>query len=332
MRILWLLCFCFSSLTVPAQRLYTLEGQAQGTYYVVKCVGTQLDSASLHEGVKDIFKQLDRSMSLYQSNSLIVRFNQGRKILMDRHMRIVMKKAQETSQITGGLFDVTVKPYVDLWGFGVHRHQNGIPTDSALKQTATRVGYQKLILRANYLIKKDPRVEIDCNGIAQGYTVDVIRAYLKSKGIHNFLIDVGGELYGLGRNAQGNKWSVGISVPHETGSNALHPKWIYLDDAGIATSGNYERFFDSGGKRFAHTINPLNGQAIHNQIISVTVLAPDVLTADAFDNAFILMGVQEGLAFIEKNPKLKLKAFYLYQDAEGKIQTAHSPGFFDTTP
>ncbi|MGX5819723.1 FAD:protein FMN transferase [Chitinophaga lutea] len=310
-----------------AQRQTTLQGKAQGTYYIIKYLSD--DTTSLQPQIDDIFRDIDRSLSLYQSGSLITRFNKGDRVLMDQHMNTVVRKAREVSGITQGLFDITVKPLVDLWGFGVVRHSRGRPSDEAIRQTLRKVGYGKLLIRSKYLIKKEPGVEIDCNGIAQGYTSDVLGRFLQSRGIRNFLVDVGGELVASGVNAQGHTWTVGVERPPQSDTTSKPIQALLrLKNRAVATSGNYQRFFDEGGTRFAHTIHPLTGLAVHNNIISVTVTAPDAITSDAYDNAMILLGVEGGLQFIREHPRLQLEAYYVFKDTDGKIREAWSPGFF----
>lgn len=314
------------SLYTHAQKLVSFQGKAQGTYYIVKYLGTE--SPSLQPEVERIFREIDRSMSLYQPNSLINRFNSGPKVVMDEYMRTVVKKSLEVSKITNGLFDITVKPLVDLWGFGVNRHHDR-PTPEAIRRTMRNVGYQHLTVRVKYLIKDNSNVQIDLNGIAQGYTSDVVADYLHSRGIKNFLVDVGGELVAAGVNVQGQSWSVGIERP-PAGDTTQQPvqALLRLNNRAVATSGNYQRFFDEGGTRFAHTIDPRTGEALHNNIIAVTVTAPDAISADAYDNALIILGVEKGLEFIRTHPKLQLEAYYIYQDVDGKVKEKYSPAFF----
>ncbi|MBO9151204.1 FAD:protein FMN transferase [Chitinophaga sp. GCM10012297] len=321
--LLLLLSICIT-VSSYAQKAITVSGKAQGTYYVIKYLSR--DTVSLQPEIEGLFKQIDRSLSLYLPSSLISRFNKSGKVIMDDHMRTVIKKAQEVSRVTDGLFDITVKPLVDLWGFGVERHNNGKPTPEAIRRTLRHVGYQNLTLRSRYLLKKEPGVEIDCNGIAQGYTSDVIAKFLLSRGISNYLVDVGGELVALGNNEKGLPWSVGIERLEQ---GAGHQNLLMMTSGAVATSGNYRRFFDEGGTRFAHTINPRTGEAVHNNIITVTVTAPDAITADAYDNALILLGVEKGLDFIRDHPKLKLGALYIYKDADGQVREKYSEGFFE---
>ncbi len=321
-----LLSICIS-VSASAQSLVTFQGKAQGTYYIVKYLSN--DTTSLQPEVERLFREIDRSMSLYLPGSLINRFNKGDKIVMDPYMYTVVKKSLEVSRITNGLFDITVKPLVDLWGFGVVRH-NRRPSVEEIRRILPLVDYRLLTVRVKYLLKKKDGVEIDCNGIAQGFTSDVVGNFLHRKGIHNFLVDVGGELVSSGVNTQGMPWSIGIERPPADSSSDGRPELatIRLKNRAVATSGNYQRFFDEGGIRFAHTIDPRTGEALHNNIISVTVCAPDGITADAFDNALIILGVDAGLQFIREHPKLQLEAFYVYKDTDGKIREKYSPGFF----
>ncbi|SFW60871.1 thiamine biosynthesis lipoprotein [Chitinophaga sancti] len=314
MRFLLLLLF----LPFSAFSQTVLEGKAQGTYYVIKYISA--DTASLQSAIDSIFAGIDQSLSLYKPNSLINQFNEKGHVQMDAHMQAVISKSVEISKITQGAFDITVKPLVDVWGFGVHPPaERKIPSPAAIKKVLTHVGTKYLVIKGRDLSRTKPGVSIDCNGIAQGYTSDVIGRFLDSKGIHDYLVDVGGELCAKGQNAHQQYWTVGI----EGESQHIIP----LANRAVTTSGNYRRFFDSGGKRFAHTIDPRSGQAIHNNIISVTVVATNAITADGFDNALILMGVERAFAFIRQHPELQLEAGFIYKDAKGEIQEAFSPGF-----
>lgn len=304
-----------------AQRQVVLEGKAQGTYYIIKYLSK--DTTSLQAGIDAIFTSIDNSLSLYKPGSLINRFNRDGKVKMDVHMQAVIRKAMAISELTGGSFDITVKPLVDAWGFGVRQPaQRAIPAADTIQQILDYVGYQYLVVKGNELSRTKKEVTIDCNGIAQGYTSDQIGRYLQQKGITDYLVDVGGELCSSGKNIHQQYWTVGIEVPDSSDN-----KVISLVNQAVTTSGNYRRFFDQGGTRFAHTIDPVSGQAVHNNIISVTVVAPDAMTADGIDNALILMGVESAFAFIRQHPELQLHAGFIYKDAAGVVQQRFSPDF-----
>ena len=310
-----LLCL-FLPLTTLSQTV--LEGKAQGTYYVIKYIAA--DTSSLQTEIDSIFAVIDQSLSLYKPNSLINQFNEKGHVQMDANMQAVIARSLEISKITGGAFDITVNPLVDLWGFGVRQPaERKIPSADTINTVLKYVGTKYLKVKGTELLRTKPNVSIDCNGIAQGYTTDVIGRFLDSKGIHNYLVDVGGELCAKGKNTHQQYWTVGIEGEQQ--------RIIPLANRAVTTSGNYRRFFDSGNKRFAHTIDPRSGQAVHNNIISVTVIATNAITADGFDNALILMGVKRAFAFIKQHPELQLEAGFIYKDPEGNIQEAFSPGF-----
>jgi len=314
-RVLLLSLLISTSLT--AQRLAVFEGKAQGTYYIVKCLAA--DTLSLQAGIDSIFAGIDQSLSLYKPGSLINQFNEGDSVRMDDHMKAVITKSLYISKVTNGAFDITVKPLVDVWGFGVKRPvKQTVPSNEVLQQVLKHVGYKHLKVEGDWLIKKTAGVEIDCNGIAQGYTSDVIARFLEQKGIRNYLVDVGGELCSKGHNQHQKIWTVGIERPGDELQAILQ-----LPDLAITTSGNYRRFFEEGGTRFAHTIDPVSGQALHSNIVSVTVIAKDAITADGFDNALILMGVKKAMKFVKRHPELDV--YFIYKD--GEIRELFSPGF-----
>lgn len=323
-RILFALLLLSASLS--AQRLQVVEGKAQGTYFIVKYVSA--DTTSLAASIDSVFAVIDQSLSLYKPGSLINRFNEGKSITMDSHMQAVITKALWISSITRGSFDITVKPLVDVWGFGVHHTaQQQVPSRDTLRNILQYVGYKYLQVNGQQLEKKKPGVKIDCNGIAQGYTTDVLAGFLEQRGITDYLVDVGGELRSKGHNAQQQVWTVGIESPaSETGGSPVQ-NILSLSNKAVTTSGNYRRFFEQGGIRFAHTIDPVSGQALHSNIVSVTVIAPDAITADGFDNALILMGVEKSLKFIADHPGYKIEAAFIYKDKAGKIKQRFSPGF-----
>ncbi|SDG66695.1 thiamine biosynthesis lipoprotein [Chitinophaga filiformis] len=324
---LLILCFilCISAAT-SAQRLVTVEGKAQGTYYIIKYLSD--DTTSLQHAIDSLFADIDQSLSLYKPGSLINRFNEGIGVQMDHHMQAVVTRSLQISKASNGAFDITVKPLVDVWGFGVRKPAvQKIPAADTLRRVLQYVGYRYLQVRGQQLTKKKKGVEIDCNGIAQGYTSDVMARLLEQKGITNYLVDVGGELCSRGHNQHGKVWTVGIERPATDDNDYPVQALLALDNKAITTSGNYRRFFDQGGTRFAHSINPATGEALHSNIISVTVIARDAITADGFDNALILMGVERGLSFISQHPEYGLEAYFIFKDEKGKIQERFSPGF-----
>ncbi|ATL47714.1 thiamine biosynthesis protein ApbE [Chitinophaga caeni] len=325
-RFFMLLLACCWTQWLSTQELFTIKGEAQGTYYIIKYVAVK--EVNCRQGIDTIFNKMDASLSLYKPGSLINRFNeQGDGVRMDSYMAAVLRKSLEVYKISGGLFDITVKPLVDAWGFGVKRHRE-VPKRENIREILKHVGSRYLLIDGDSLLKKKPGVQIDCNGIAQGYTVDVICEYLSSLGIENYLVDVGGELRSKGKNPKNRNWTIGIERPESDGDR-VYPSMatIVLNGQGVATSGNYRRFFDEGEIRYTHTINPKTGEALHHKVISVTVVAPDCITADAYDNVFFLMGVEKGLKFARQHPELKLAVHYVFKDGNGQTREKYSAAF-----
>ncbi|TWV96807.1 FAD:protein FMN transferase [Chitinophaga pinensis] len=322
-----LLCIILGTcVPASAQQLQELSGPAQGTYFIVKYLSD--DTAGLRPQIDSIFNVIDNSLSLYKPGSLINRFNEQTSVEMDEHMANVVHRSIEISKATKGAFDITVKPLVDAWGFGVHRPAvRTVPSADTLKRILNYIGYKYLKVHGRTLTKAKKEVQIDCNGIAQGYTTDVIARFLQQKGITNYLVDVGGELAANGKNQRGKIWTVGIETPSAQVQDAPAQALLELDNRAITTSGNYRRFFEQGGTHFAHSIDPVTGEALHSNIIAVTVMAKDAITADGFDNALILMGVDKGLEFVSKHPAYGLEAYFIYKDETGKISVAFSAGY-----
>jgi FAD:protein FMN transferase len=269
---------------------YQLEGRAQGTTYTIKYIG--VDSIIKQKSVDSIFKVIDQSLSLYHPNSLINQFNANGKVQMDFHMHQVIEKALEVNKISGGAFDITVKPLVDLWGFGVKKNFSSIPVATEIQKVLQVIGSKNLVIKKDSLFALKKGVQIDCNGIAQGYTVDVIAGFLEQNGLKDFMVEVGGEIKVLGKNGMGENWKVGVEAA-EIIAGEWHPinSIIELNDEAITTSGVYRNFFNFKGERYSHIINPKTGFPVKNKIVAVTVIAENAITADAWDNALMVMGI-----------------------------------------
>nr|WP_294903132.1 FAD:protein FMN transferase [uncultured Lacibacter sp.] len=309
----------------PEWKRYSITGRAQGTTYAVVYYAS--DSSVTQQLVDSILKSLDQSLSLYQPNSLINQFNNSTKgILLDAHLHKVVRASINTYNATNGLFDATVFPLVEGWGFAVKK-MNAIPDTATVRLLQSCVNSKWLQLKGNYLYKKKPCVKIDLNGIAQGYSVDVLAAFLESKNIHHYLVEIGGEIRVKGRKQPTNeKMKIGIESP-ALGAFDEHPlqKIVAIDKGAITTSGSYRRYHETKGQKITHIINPKTGYPQKNELISVTVYAKDAMTADAYDNALMLMGLQQALAFVEKHKDLA--AYFIYKKNNGEITDTASAGF-----
>ena len=265
---------------------------------------------------------MDSSLSLYKSYSVISEFNSANSITSDEHFLAVVKKSIETYKRTKGIFDITVHPLVEAWGFGT-RNSAELPDSARIREIRQCVGSSLLKIANNKVFKKKSCVKIDLNGIAQGYTVDVLHHFLRSQGIANFLVEVGGEIRVSGRKPGNEKMKIGIESPGKT-----LQRIIELDNSAVTTSGSYRRYYESEGKKITHLIDPRTGFPITNEMISVTVIAKDAVTADAYDNAIMVMGLKDGLAFSEKN---KLAVHFIYRTNAGMVKDTMTKAFLKLT-
>jgi thiamine biosynthesis lipoprotein len=304
---------------------FRISGFAQGTTYAITYYAA--DSFASKFQVDSILGNLDSSLSLYKPYSLINGFNYAANGLeIDTHFSNVLRKSFLVYKETNGLFDITVKPLVDAWGFGVTKIDS-LPSEEEINSVRKCIGTNKLALEKNYLSKTKNCVQIDLNGIAQGYSVDVIAEFLESKGIKDYLVELGGEIRVNGRKQpSGEKMKIGIETPNadEFGDTVLQ-KLIAIEKGAVTTSGSYRKYYESNGKKITHIINPKTGYPVENELISVTIYAKNAMTADAYDNAVMLMGLKQGIKFIEK--RKDIAAYFIYKTHDGKIAGKASSRF-----
>lgn len=289
-----------------------ISGAAQGTTYNITYL------AGLHsnyrEAIDSIFKKIDLSLSTYDTGSIISKINRNiTPVIVDDYFSDVFNKSIEVSENTKGIFDVTVAPVVNAYGFGFAKREkvNQVLVDSLLKF----IGYKKVRLDGKKLVKEIPQVMLDFNAIAQGYTVDVLAGFLESKGISNYLVEVGGELRARGKKLDGSNWTVGIEQPDENITDgASINAVIKIKDKSLATSGNYKKFYIEDGKKYAHIIDPFTGHPAKNNLLSATVIAESCMTADAYATAFMVMGLEKSKQFLSENKGLNLEVYFIYDD------------------
>jgi len=306
-------------------RVFHLSGQAQGTTWNVTYFSD--DTVVTKNEIDSILISIDSSLSIYKPYSLITKFNNAEHgVKLNRHLKNVVLKSIEISKKTQGLSDITVAPLVEAWGFGVKASEN-IPDEKKIRKLMECVGYNKIKVRGDSLIKLKPCVKIDVNGIAQGYTVDILADHLAAKGIKNYLVELGGELRAQGKKQPGDKpFKIGIESPSgdDFGTPPMQ-KIVTINSGAITTSGNYRKYHESKGKRYSHIINPHSGKSVDNEMASVTVYAKNAMTADAYDNALMLMGVKKALTFIENKPDMA--AFLIYKKKDGSLADTASIRF-----
>lgn len=296
------------------------EGAVFGTFYHVTY---QCDS-SLQNEIKAELKKVDESLSPFNKNSVISKINRNEDVTPDSMFTHVFQLAEEIHANTRGAFDITVAPLVNAWGFGFKNSPAITPEqiDSLLQF----VGFDKVRLIDHKVVKTDSRVILDCGAIAKGYGSDVIARLFDSKGIRNYMIEIGGEIVVKGLSPKEKEWKVGINKPIEDSLNVSNEIQTILNvtDMAIATSGNYRNFYYKDGKKYAHTIDPKSGYPVQHSILSSTVLAQDCATADAYATAFMVLGLEEARKVLEAHPEIQ--AYLIYADEKGANQVYMTPG------
>ena len=298
-------------------------GFAQGTSYSIKYMSA--DGQDYHLQIDSIFAEIDNSLSTYLPSSLISQLNAGdTSLYLDTHFVRVFKTSQQVSATSSGLFDCTVAPLVQSWGFGTSNPQE---LDSlVIVELLKKVGYQDVSLKGDSLISNPQLKTLDFNAIAQGYTVDVIAEFFDSLYLTDYLIEVGGELRAKGLNSRDKKWRVGIDKPsNEIDKNDRFQIILNLNDKSLATSGNYRKFYKKDGQIYAHTINPKTAYPVQHSLLSATVIADNCMMADAYATTFMVMGVKQTQEFLKTQEGLEV--FLIYTDEDKRWRNWSTEGF-----
>lgn len=299
---------------------YTIQGEAQGSTYSIKYISNE-EKVTKNQ-IDSLLIAFDLSLSTYRPDSKISKINAGDStVVIDVFFKETFQLSNQIYNETNGFFDPTIGVLVNAYGFGPNKkHQDLTPkqVDSLLQF----VGFDKIKLNENKtLSKKYKEMFIDFNAIAQGYSVDVVINYLMSKGIENAIVEIGGELFALGKNTIDNKnWVVGIDDPLQKPEERTLIAKVNLENLGMATSGNYRKVMidEKTGEKFVHIINPKTGLAQKNNVLSATVLSKSSGLSDGYATAFMLMSLEESKLFLQKHPELYV--MLLYSDSNNKMQ------------
>jgi thiamine biosynthesis lipoprotein len=312
--------FCISC--IPQQGLYYEEsGSVFHTLYHIKYQSPEI----LTDKIDAELQTFNLSMNPFNPNSIISKVNRNEDVEVDDLFVTVFNKAMEVSENSGGVFDVTIAPLINLWGFGFEN------SDSVSQQNIDSikafVGYRKVHLDGRKVIKDDPRIRLNFSAIAKGYASDVIAALLEREGVNNYMVFIGGEVTAKGKNPNGACWHIGIEKPEDDVSgiqNEYEDTILLCNKSGIATSGNYRNFYIKDGKKYAHTIDPRTGYPSEKSILSATIIAADCITADAYATAFMAMGVEPAIAMAEKIPEIEY--YIIYNDTTNGYTVKFSEG------
>lgn len=317
--------FFIVSTTYSQQDPLKFDGYAQGTTYHISYFDKK--NRNLQPQIEKILADFDKSVSTYLPTSIISRINANEKnVVVDNYFITCFNKAKEVWKNTNGAFDPTVYPLVNAWGFGPGKKQKieQAKIDSILQF----VGFDLIELKGKKIVKKDPRVALDFNAFAQGYSVDVVSDFLISKKITSFIVEIGGEVYAKGKKPNGENWQIGIEKPIDN-KNSENPikAIVKLENLATSTSGNYRRFFIENGIKYGHHIDPKTGYPTKNNLLSATVFAKQCISSDANATGILVLGLEKAKEILYNHPELQ--AYLIYSDDKGNYQIYETPGVKD---
>jgi len=299
-----------------------LSGFTQGTTYTITYA--ERDELNYSHEIEAILEQVDKSMSLYRDSSVINLFNASESSMeVDSLLAQVVSLSLQISAKTNGAFDITIGPLVREWGF--HMKKGEVPSSARVEELLSYTGVDKIEINGNTLTKQNPYTTIDVNAIAQGYTVDLLAQFLESKGIANYLVEVGGEVRTLGKNPRGKAWQIGVDKPVDNALSGENLQVILaVSGKSLVTSGNYRKFFIKDGVRYSHTISPATGYPVNHTLLSATVIDSTATRADALATAFMVMGVDSTISWLANNPSVE--AYLIYSNPDGDYAVWMSDG------
>lgn len=289
--------------TWPAARETLLSGETMGSAWTVKVAGElPLPAEELRAGIQSRFDAVNLALSTWREDSALSRFNAsttGEWQSVDPELAAVMAYALDLAEASGGMYDITVGPLVNLWGFGPDPATHRVPDAAAIARAKARVGWRQVEVDvAGHRARKPPGVYVDLSSLGKGRGVDRVAEYLDARGVGHYLIDLSGKLRARGRNAQGLTWRVAVERPAAdaaTGEADMEPVIVTLRDSSVATAGDYRRYFETGGRHYSHIIDPHTGEPVAHHTVSATALAPDCMQADALATLLMVMPPEAAL-------------------------------------
>lgn len=329
-RIYWIWIVFLFGCKFKELPLVKLEGKTMGTTYHVSFLSPDhFNPEKVQAEIDSLLVCFNRSVSTYIPTSTISRVNKTDTLIeVDDYFIQVFTKAQEVSEKTNGAFDITIMPLVNAWGFG---YTDTIRMDhQTVDSLRLLVDYRKVnLVKANgihYIHKKDNRIQVDFSAIAKGYGVDLVSQLLEKKGVENYMVEIGGEIRAKGKNAKNKWWQIGIEKPVDDagGNHTGLEKILNLDNHALATSGNYRNFYYRNGKKVSHEINPATGYPAENNLLSVSVIAKDCMTADAYATAFMVMGMEKTLSYLQSDTTLH--TCLIFAGDKGEMKTFLTKG------
>jgi len=300
------------------------------TYHITVVTGAFQGVAGLKEKIDFRLKEINHSMSTYQKDSEISRFNRfseaGQKFKISNDFFQVMKAGQTIYRLSDGAWDATVNPLLELWGFGQGNLIHKVPPQNEIAALLPDVGFSNIeILPPDFLLKKRAAVTIDLSSIAKGYGVDQVADLIRHNGFDDFLVEIGGEIVAAGNRKDGLPWRIGINRPQPGSAFDEVYKVVALHNQAFATSGDYRNFFEAGGVRYSHVIDPRTGYPVSNGVASVSIVADTCTLADGLATAVMVMGPEKGLDLV--NRLEGVEAFIVVEKKGGGLINYSSKGF-----
>lgn len=310
------------------KREVLIEGKTMGTFFHIKVI-TSESTGKLEEKIKLRLKEINRSMSTYDPDSEISRFNRisdtETRFPLSQDFMNVMTVSAELYRLTEGAWDGTVDPLVNLWGFGRKGKKQGLPESGEIEALLPHIGFHLIEISAQGLRKTDPAVTLDLASIAKGYGVDQVAKVIAESGITDFLVEIGGEIYASGLRLDGKKWRIGINRPKADADFDDVYKALDLHNKGFATSGDYRNFFMMDGKRYSHVLDPRTGYAVSNRVVSASVIADTCTFADGLATALMVMGAEKSLELV--NRLENVECLIITEEEDGTLKNHGSKGF-----
>lgn len=316
------LMFLFISCSTEENNLKIIQGNAIGTTFTIRYLDKE--GENFEPKIDSLIKAINKSTSTYIPSSDISRINKGdTTIVIDAYFEEVFYKSEKIFNETNGDFDPTIGVLVNAWGFGPGDKLENLDSIQ-IKKLLKFVGFDKVKIEDGKVIKKYPEIYFDFNAIGKGFLVDVVARLFEAYKIENYLVEIGGEIRARGVNEKNIPWRIAIENPNFDGTRSFATA-IQLIDESIATSGNYRKFRTTeDGKKYVHTINTKTGYASESNLLSASVISKaDCADVDGYATAFMAMGLEKTKLFLDKHPELK--AFLIYIDENGEMQTYNSP-------
>lgn len=327
--VLSILLLLFSSCS-SEESYHHISGFAQGGIYNVTYSDNNINGkkikfspSQIEELIERALLEIDNSFSGYNKNSTLSSVNANKDIVIDSLFIDLFNRSKEIYLESDGIFDISAAPFFDIWGFGFTNRES--ITQEKIDSIRAFVGMERITISENRLTKSDPRIKLNFNAIAQGYTCDHVALSLESAGICNYLIEVGGEIRCKGKSSRGGKWRVAIDAPIDGSMNSGEyiSDIIEVTDVGMVTSGNYRKFYIENGEKYSHTIDPRTGYPVKHNLLSATILAKDATIADAYATWCMVIGLEESIRFLESREDLE---GYLVYDENGVMKVYSTKG------